>query len=140
MAQLVEALRYKLDGGFRVRQPMASLEFFIEIFRPHYDPGVTSGSDRNEYQEYFLECKGFRCVGLTTLSPSFISCVYCFLYCLYCVLYCFVCVYLFLFVLSVLVKGLLIPSENSLAAIIIIIIIITIKARLGPFQIHLENT
>jgi hypothetical protein len=34
--------------------------------------------------------------------------------CIYCVLYCFVCVYLFLF-LSVLVEGLLPPSDNSIA-------------------------
>jgi hypothetical protein len=27
------------------------------IFRSHYGPGVDSGSNRNEYQEYFLEVK-----------------------------------------------------------------------------------
>jgi hypothetical protein len=26
-------------------------------FRPHYGPGVDSATDRNEYQEYFLEVK-----------------------------------------------------------------------------------
>jgi len=37
VAQLVEALRYKLEGrGF-------------ESFRPHYGPGVDSASNRNEY-------------------------------------------------------------------------------------------
>ena len=55
-----------------VRFPMVSLEFFIE--RLHYDPGVDSASNRNEYQEYFLGGKGGRCVGLTTLPPS---CAYC---------------------------------------------------------------
>ena len=35
--------------------------------------------------------------------------------CIYCVLYCFVYVYLFLFVLSVLVYGLLLPTDNSIA-------------------------
>jgi len=50
---------------------MVSLEFFIDIIlRPHYDPGVDSACDRNEYQEYFLEGKGDWCVGLTTLPPS----------------------------------------------------------------------
>jgi hypothetical protein len=39
-------------------------------FRPHYGPGVDSASKRNEFQEYFLEGKGGRCVGLTTLPPS----------------------------------------------------------------------
>jgi len=33
--------------------------FFIDIksFRSHYRPGVNSGSNRNEYQEYFLGAK-----------------------------------------------------------------------------------
>ena len=37
--------------------------FFIDIksFRSHYGPGVDSASNRNEYQEYFLEDKG--CLG-----------------------------------------------------------------------------
>jgi len=36
-------------------------------FWPHYGPGVHSASNRNEYQEYFVEGKGGRCVGLTNL-------------------------------------------------------------------------
>jgi len=36
-------------------------------FWPHYDPGVDSATNRNEYQEYFLGDKGGRCLGLTTL-------------------------------------------------------------------------
>ena len=44
------------------------------------------------------------------------TCIYCVLCCFYCVfLYCFVYVCLFLFVLSVLVQGLLPPSDNSIA-------------------------
>jgi hypothetical protein len=39
-------------------------------FRSHYDPGVDSASNRNEYQEHFLGGKGGRCVRLTTLPPS----------------------------------------------------------------------
>jgi hypothetical protein len=31
--------------------------------------------NRNEYQEYFLGCKGGRCVRLTTLSPSCADCL-----------------------------------------------------------------
>ena len=33
--------------------------FFIDIkfFRSHYDPGVDSASNKNEYQEYFLGIK-----------------------------------------------------------------------------------
>ena len=36
-----------------------TLEFIIDIksFRSHYDPGVDSASNGNEYQEYFLEVK-----------------------------------------------------------------------------------
>jgi len=38
---------------------MVSLEFFIDTksFRSHYDPGVDSASNGNEYQEYFLGVK-----------------------------------------------------------------------------------
>jgi len=43
-------------------------------FRPHYDPGFDSTSNRNEYQEYFLGGKGGRCLGLTNLSPSYADC------------------------------------------------------------------
>ena len=64
-----------------------------------------------------------------------VTCVLVFtVFCIVCtvLLYCFVYVYLFLFVLSVLLKGLLPPSDNSIAVttttttIIIIIIIIII--------------
>ena len=41
-----------------------------QSFRPHYGPGVDSASNRNEYQEYFLEGKGSWCIGLTILPPS----------------------------------------------------------------------
>jgi len=34
-------------------------------------PGVDTASNRNEYQEYIVGDKGGRCVGLTTLQPSF---------------------------------------------------------------------
>jgi hypothetical protein len=39
-------------GRWRVRFPMLSLEFFIDII-----PGVDSASNRNEYKEYFLRVK-----------------------------------------------------------------------------------
>ena len=53
-------------GRSLLRSQLESLEFFIDIksFRSHYDPGVDSASNGNEYQEYFLE------VRLTTLPPS----------------------------------------------------------------------
>jgi len=55
---------------------MVSLTFFIEkSFRPHYDPEVDLASNKNEYQEYFLEGKVGRCVGLTTFSTSCAECL-----------------------------------------------------------------
>ena len=56
--------------------PMVSLEFFIDIILwPYYGPGVGSPSNRNEYQGYFLGCKGGQCGGLTTLPPSCADCL-----------------------------------------------------------------
>jgi len=39
--------------------PASVSGFFIDIkfFRSHYGPGVDSASNRNEYQEHFLEVK-----------------------------------------------------------------------------------
>jgi len=38
--------------------PAGVIGFFdIKSFQSHYDPGVDSASNRNEYQEYFLEVK-----------------------------------------------------------------------------------
>ena len=46
-------------GRSLVRSQLVSFEFFIDIksFRSHYGSGVDSASNRNEYQEYFLEVK-----------------------------------------------------------------------------------
>jgi hypothetical protein len=46
------------------------LEFSIDINHP-----INSDSNRNEYQEYFLGGKGGRCVGLTSLPPSYANCL-----------------------------------------------------------------
>jgi hypothetical protein len=75
VAQLVEALRYKPEGGgFNSRwcQWIFSLAYSCW---PHYGPGVDSASNRNAYQEYFLGGKRGRCVGLTTLPPSSADCL-----------------------------------------------------------------
>ena len=39
--------------------PAGIIRFIIDIkfFRSHYDPGVDSASNRNEYQEHFLGVK-----------------------------------------------------------------------------------
>jgi len=44
-------------------------------FRPQYDPGFDSFTNRNEYQEYFLGGKGGPYIGLTTLPPSCADCL-----------------------------------------------------------------
>ena len=61
-------------GKSRVRFPMVSFES-TQSFQPHYGLGVESASNRNEYQEYLLACKGGRCIGLTTLPPSCADCL-----------------------------------------------------------------
>ena len=74
MAQLVEAPRYKMVArGFDSRRCHWNFSLTL-FFRSHYGPGVDSASNINKYQEYFLEAKGGRCVGLTTLP---LSCAYC---------------------------------------------------------------
>jgi len=52
---VVKVVCYKSEGRWFDPQLM-SLEFFIDIksFRLHYDPGVDSVSNRNEYQGHFL--------------------------------------------------------------------------------------
>jgi len=47
---------------------------FIDIILPA-GSGMSSASNRIEYQEYFLGGKGGRCVGLTTLPPSCAGCL-----------------------------------------------------------------
>jgi len=75
VAQLVEALRYKLEGrGFDSRWCHWNFSLTLS-FRPHYVPGVDSASNTNEYQQYFLGNKGGRCVGLSTLPPSGADCL-----------------------------------------------------------------
>jgi hypothetical protein len=75
LALLVEALRYKPAGrGFDSRWCYWSFSLLL-YFRTHYGPGVDSASNGNEYQEYFLGGKGGRCVGLTTLPPSYADCL-----------------------------------------------------------------
>ena len=57
VAQLVEALRYKPEGrGFDSRWCHWNFSL-TESFRSHYDRGVDSACNRNEYQEYFLRVK-----------------------------------------------------------------------------------
>jgi len=60
-----------LQARTQVQFLTGSLGFFTDLsFWLRYGPGVDSASNRNEYQDYLLCCKGCRCVGLTNL-PSF---------------------------------------------------------------------
>jgi hypothetical protein len=69
VAQLVQALRYNPEGcGLDSRWGHFNFSLTYS-FWPHYDFGVDSASNRNEYQGYVLGGKGGRCVGSTTLPP-----------------------------------------------------------------------
>jgi len=53
---VIKALRYKPAGrGFDSR--WCHWNFSVTYFRSHYDTGVDSASNRNEYQVYFLGVK-----------------------------------------------------------------------------------
>ena len=74
VAQLIEALRCKPEGrGFGSRWCHWNFSLTYS-FRSHNGPGVDSGSNRNDNQEYFRRGKGGRCVGPTTLLPSCADC------------------------------------------------------------------
>ena len=74
VVQLVESLRYKIEGrGFHSR--WFHWDFSMtNSFRPHYGPVVESASNRNEYQEYSVGVKDGQCLGLT-LPPSCADCL-----------------------------------------------------------------
>jgi len=73
--QLDEALNFKPDvRGFDSQRCYRNFSL-TKSFRSHYGPGVNSTSNRNEYQKYFLEGKGGRRVGLTTLQLSCAKCL-----------------------------------------------------------------
>jgi fluoride ion exporter CrcB/FEX len=75
VAQLVEALRIKLEGrGFDSQ--WFHWNFLLTLFfRPNQGPAVDSACNRNEYQEYVLADKGGRCGGLTTLLTYCADCL-----------------------------------------------------------------
>ena len=60
------------NGRPQVRFAMMSLKFFIDINLPAtLWPWGRPACNKNEYQAYFLGGKGGRCIGLTTLAPSY---------------------------------------------------------------------
>ena len=75
MAQLLKTPRYRQEGrGFD--SLWCHLNFALtQSFRPHCGPGVDSLSNRNEYEEYILGGKGGRCVGLTSVPPTYADCL-----------------------------------------------------------------
>ena len=61
----------------KVPGSILNLEFLIDIIIPGLLwSGVDSDTNRNEFQEYFVGGKGGRCVGLTTLPPSSVDCLW----------------------------------------------------------------
>jgi hypothetical protein len=57
VAQVAEALRYQPEGrGFDSRWCHWNFSL-TKSFRPQYDHGVDSASNRNRYQDYFLGVK-----------------------------------------------------------------------------------
>jgi hypothetical protein len=71
VARWLTWLRHNATGGFDSRWR----HFHWQSFRPHHVSRVDSTSNRNYYQEYSLEGKGDRCVGLTTLPASRANCL-----------------------------------------------------------------
>jgi len=62
-------------GRSQVRFLMVSLNFLLTSFRPRCGPGCDSACNTIEYLEYFLADKGGRCLGLTTVPPSYVDCL-----------------------------------------------------------------
>jgi len=54
---VVTVLCYKSEGRYSIPAGVSGLFIDIKSFQSHYDPGVDSASNRNEYQEYFLGIK-----------------------------------------------------------------------------------
>jgi len=76
-AQSIETLRYMPEGrGFDSRWYHWNFAL-TKSFRWHYGPGIDSASNRSENQGYLVGGggKGGRCVGLTTLPPSYADCL-----------------------------------------------------------------
>jgi len=75
VAQLVQALRYKLKGC-EFDSQLCHWNFSLtQSFWPYYGPGVVSASKSNEYQKYYLGGKGDRFLGLTTVQLSCADCL-----------------------------------------------------------------
>jgi hypothetical protein len=54
---VVKVLRYKSEGRWFDSRWCHWIFPLTHFFRSHYDPGIDSASNRNEYQEYFLWVK-----------------------------------------------------------------------------------
>jgi hypothetical protein len=57
---------WEMNSRFRLSTPLQ----LTYSFQPHYDPGVDSASNRNEYEEFSWGLKAAGLEGLTTLPPS----------------------------------------------------------------------
>ena len=70
LTQLVEEVRCKQEIASSVSRFCHWNPSMTSTFRPHYDPGVGSASNRNECQECNLGSKGGWDLGMTILPPS----------------------------------------------------------------------
>jgi len=67
-SDMVEAMRYKPECFMLICR--SRLGFLIDIILL-----VNPASNRNDYQDYFLQVKGGQCIGLTTLPPLCAECL-----------------------------------------------------------------
>jgi hypothetical protein len=74
VAQLVEAPHFTTSRQVAVSIPDSGFEIF-HFADPFACAGIDSTSNVSEYQEFSLEGKGGRCVGLTTLPRTYASCL-----------------------------------------------------------------
>ena len=57
MAQWLRCCATNREVAGSIRAGVSGFFIDIKFIRSHYDPGVDSASNRNEYQEYFLGVK-----------------------------------------------------------------------------------
>jgi hypothetical protein len=75
---IVQEVGWALEPVWMGAENLAPPGFDLRTFQPvtsRYTDYAIPATNRNEYQEYFLGGKGDRCLGLTTLPPSWADCL-----------------------------------------------------------------
>jgi hypothetical protein len=80
MIEFTHVIKTRFDtalhaGRLRVRFPLVSLDFFIDILPASLWPWGRLASNSNEYEEHFLGAKGGRCAGLTNVPHQCADCL-----------------------------------------------------------------